>query len=131
MKIESNHGRLVILDESGHVMGYGPGIQAIRRHLGMSTQEFAAACGISRRTVEGWEQGRMPNGAALVAMQYLLLAFPDAVRERARKAAANPVYADSVIAYHATGEQGNFALWNNCFDAARGIPVPARSGPVV
>lgn len=46
---------------------------------------------------------------------------------RAKAAAADSFHKDSVRAYHATGESGNFALWNNAFDKARGIVHPAKS----
>lgn len=44
----------------------------------------------------------------------------DATRKRAIEAARQPRYKTSVDAYHDTGEQGNFAVWNNTFDTARG-----------
>lgn len=68
----SSYGMPVILDDAGHVMDYAPGIKAIRAKLGWGTQQLADACGVSKRTVEGWEQGRMPSAAALNVMAALV-----------------------------------------------------------
>jgi ribosome-binding protein aMBF1 (putative translation factor) len=77
MKITCNHssssyGVPVILSDDGDVMDYAPGIKAVRSKLGLSTQDLAEKCNVSRRTVEGWEQGRMPDAAALNVMAQLL-----------------------------------------------------------
>lgn len=77
MKITTHHpassyGVPVILNDAGMLMDYWTGIKALRSKLGMSTQELADACGVSRRTVEGWECGRMPEVAALNVMADLL-----------------------------------------------------------
>jgi DNA-binding transcriptional regulator YiaG len=68
----SSYGRPVILADDGSPMDEGPGIKALRARLGWSTQQLADACGVSRRTVEGWEQGRAPAVAALYALRELL-----------------------------------------------------------
>jgi DNA-binding transcriptional regulator YiaG len=77
MRVTTNHpsssyGQPVILDDSGQVLDYAPGIQAIRAKAGLTTQALADLCGVSRRTVEGWEQGRMPAAAALNVMSTLI-----------------------------------------------------------
>lgn len=77
MKITCNHssssyGVPIILGDDGDVMNYALGIKAVRSKLGISTQDLAEKCNVSRRTVEGWEQGRMPDAAALNAMAQLL-----------------------------------------------------------
>lgn len=77
MKITCNHsassyGVPVILADDGALMDYAPGIKAIRTRLGLSTQQLADLCGVSRRTVEGWEQGRSPTAAALNVMAGLI-----------------------------------------------------------
>lgn len=42
-----------------------PEIKAIRDNLGVSQEKFAMLLGVSKRTVENWEQGRRhPTGAA-------------------------------------------------------------------
>jgi DNA-binding transcriptional regulator YiaG len=73
MRVTTNHsassyGQPVILADDGSLMDYAPGIKAIRDKAGLSTQALADLCGVSRRTVEGWEQGRMPTAAALNVM---------------------------------------------------------------
>lgn len=70
----SSYGIPVILDESGELMDSAPGIKRLRAKLGFSTQQLADACGVSRRTVEGWEQGRPPDAAPLNVMTRLLRA---------------------------------------------------------
>lgn len=61
----SSHGIPVILDAAGNPLDYAPGLKAIRAAHGLTTQSVADICGVSRRTVEGWEQGRMPTVAGL------------------------------------------------------------------
>ena len=68
----SSYGVPVILADDGDVMDYAPGIKSVRSSLGLSTQQLADYCGVSRRTVEGWEAGRMPTAAALNVMAGLL-----------------------------------------------------------
>lgn len=73
MKVTTNHpasayGQPVILNDDGYAMDYAPGIKALRAKLNLSTQQLADSCGVSRRTVEGWEQGRTPTAAALNVM---------------------------------------------------------------
>jgi len=68
----SSYGQPVILSDGGEVMDYAPGIKAIRDKTGLTTQALADLCGVSRRTVEGWEQGRMPTAAALNVMATLV-----------------------------------------------------------
>ena len=42
-----------------------PEVKAIRDRLGVSQEKFASLLGVSKRTVENWEQGRRhPTGAA-------------------------------------------------------------------
>ena len=42
-----------------------PEVKAIRERLGISQDRFAVILGVSKRTVENWEQGRRhPTGAA-------------------------------------------------------------------
>jgi putative transcriptional regulator len=42
-----------------------PEVKAIRERLGVSQDKFALILGVSKRTVENWEQGRRhPTGAA-------------------------------------------------------------------
>ena len=42
-----------------------PEVKAIREKMGVSQDKFAVILGVSKRTVENWEQGRRhPTGAA-------------------------------------------------------------------
>lgn len=42
-----------------------PEVKAIRDRMGVSQEKFAAILGVSKRTLENWEQGRRhPTGAA-------------------------------------------------------------------
>lgn len=64
----SSYGQPVILADDGSVMDYAPGVKAIREKAGMTTQQLADEIGVSRRTVEGWESGRLPSTLALRAL---------------------------------------------------------------
>lgn len=46
-------------------------IKALRGRLKFSVADLAARCGVSPRTVEGWEQGRRISGPARVAIELL------------------------------------------------------------
>ena len=68
----SSYGMPVILDDDDTPLDYAPGVKAVRSRLGLSVAQLAEACGKSRRTAEGWEQGRMPPAEALNVMAGLL-----------------------------------------------------------
>lgn len=68
----SHYGLAVILSDDGEVMDYADGIKAVRAKRSMTTQQLADEIGVSRRTVEGWESGRMPSTLALRAMESLV-----------------------------------------------------------
>jgi putative transcriptional regulator len=54
-------------------------VAGVRERLGLSQQELADLLGISRRTLENWEQGRRePTGAAKVLLR-VAAANPEAV----------------------------------------------------
>ncbi|WP_298234415.1 helix-turn-helix domain-containing protein [uncultured Azohydromonas sp.] len=58
-------------------------LMAARAGAGLSQAEFARALGVSRRTLENWEQGRVePTGAARRLLQ-LAARFPDTVQRLA------------------------------------------------
>ena len=69
----SSYGQPVILSDGGEVLDYADGVKAVRSKLELGTQQLADSCGVSKRTVEGWEQGRMPTASALNVMRDLLL----------------------------------------------------------
>lgn len=68
----SSYGVPVILDDAGNVMDYAPGIKAARAKLGMTAKQLAEKLNVSERTVNGWEQGRMPEVAGLNMLGKLL-----------------------------------------------------------
>jgi DNA-binding transcriptional regulator YiaG len=68
----SSYGHPVILDGEGQLLEEHQGVQAVRRMLGLTTAAMAERCGVSRRTVEGWEQGRSVPTAALNVMADLV-----------------------------------------------------------
>lgn len=71
----SSYGQPVILDDDGNLMDYAAGIKLLRSKLELSTANLANACGVSKRTVEGWEQGRLPTAAALNVMADFLATY--------------------------------------------------------
>lgn len=90
MRITCNHsasfyGVPVILGDDGDVMDYAPGIKLLRSKLNWDTQRLADTCGVSRRTVEGWESGRMPTAAALNVMAEQLQALPPGLQKRSAR----------------------------------------------
>lgn len=55
-------------------------VSALRLHMGMTQEQFAARFGFSVATLRHWERGdRTPQGAALVLLNVIKRA-PDAVR---------------------------------------------------
>ncbi len=70
----SSYGVPVILSDDGQLLDYAPGIRAAREKLGLTARKLGELCGVSERTVNGWEQGRMPETAALNMLGKLLRA---------------------------------------------------------
>jgi len=68
----SYYGVPVILDDAGHLIDYAPGIKAARKKLSLTAAQLAEKLGVSERTVNDWEQGRMPEVAALNMLGKLL-----------------------------------------------------------
>ena len=49
-----------------------PGVKAIREKVGLSQNRFAMLIGVSKRTLENWEQGRRhPTGPAKALLRIL------------------------------------------------------------
>jgi len=70
----SAFGMPVILDPEGKLMKYPAGIKLLRKRLRLSTTALGAICGVSHRTLEKWESGKVPPPAfALNAMSLLPL----------------------------------------------------------
>jgi DNA-binding transcriptional regulator YiaG len=70
MKLTTNHppsssGTPVFLDDSGNPLGYAMAIRLMCKSKGWTYQDLADKTGYSRRTAEGWGQGRIPPKPAL------------------------------------------------------------------
>ena len=52
-------------------------IRKLRRKLKVSRRKLAGLCGVSVRTVEGWENGRQPSRAAEKLLQNAVKLFQD------------------------------------------------------
>jgi putative transcriptional regulator len=64
-----------------------PDVKSARRKLGASQSEFAKIMGISKRTVQNWEQGlRVPNGPARVLLE-IAAPHPELLQNISRKRA--------------------------------------------
>ena len=61
-------------------------VRAIRRKAGMSQDEFARHFGVSRRTVQEWEQGRRAPSGSARAFLTVIDREPEAVRRALRAA---------------------------------------------
>ena len=68
----SYYGIPVFVDADGSPLDYAAGIRMVRRDWKMNTAGFGEKLGVSGRTVEGWEQGRMPDIRALLRLMSLL-----------------------------------------------------------
>lgn len=63
----------------------GPDVQSIRKSIGMTQEQFAAAFDLSLRTVQGWEQRHwVPDGAGRVLLS-LIAHNPEAVKALVRQ----------------------------------------------
>lgn len=56
-------------------------LAAARARMGLSQSQFAKVLGVSKRTLEGWEQGRHKPGAATRVLLKVALRRPDALIE--------------------------------------------------
>lgn len=68
----SSYGVPVFLDGDGNLIDYAPALRQLRKEKGWSTSDLAGMVGVSSRTVEGWEQGRMPSTPALISLSRLI-----------------------------------------------------------
>ena len=59
-------------------------VKAIRRQLGMSQHEFAAAYRIPLRTLQGWEQGQRSPDAPTTAYLQAIARLPKQIKEAVR-----------------------------------------------
>ena len=70
--IDSNHGMPIFVDDENNPLDYANGIRRLRKLKDWSIKDLADKCGVSPRTVEGWEQGRTPSKSVLLLLQKLL-----------------------------------------------------------
>lgn len=68
----SSYGVPVFVDDDNNPLDYADGLRQLRKERGWSTADLAEHVGASSRTVEGWEQGRMPNKASLILLSKIL-----------------------------------------------------------
>jgi DNA-binding transcriptional regulator YiaG len=68
----SNYGMPVFVDDEGRLLDYHGGLRQLRKSKGWSAADLADQVGVSARTVEGWEQGRMPSKPALIILSKLI-----------------------------------------------------------
>lgn len=68
----SSYGVPVFVDGDNNPIDYADGIRQVRQQKGWSTEKLADLVGVSPRTVEGWEQGRMPSKPALIILSSLI-----------------------------------------------------------
>lgn len=69
----SNHSITVFVDGDNNPLDYADGVKRFRKLKGFKTAaDLAERLGVSTRTVQGWEQGRMPSHIALKFMMELL-----------------------------------------------------------
>jgi len=69
---QSSYGIPVFVDDTNQPLDYADGFQRLRHEKGWNTTKLAELLGVSARTVEGWEQGRMPAKTVLLLLQQIL-----------------------------------------------------------
>lgn len=77
MKLTTNHsmssyGIPIFVDAENNPMDYAPALRQLRKEKGWSVADLANECGVSTRTVEGWEQGRLPSVPALKILSKII-----------------------------------------------------------
>lgn len=68
----SSYGMPVFLDDDGGIMDYASAIRKLCILKGWTYQDLADKCGVSKRTAEGWGQGRLPSKSALLLISNYL-----------------------------------------------------------
>ncbi len=69
---QSSYGIPIFIDAKNNPLDYADGVRQIRKNRNLTVSDLAAHCGVSPRTVEGWEQGRLPSKPALLLIQALV-----------------------------------------------------------
>jgi DNA-binding transcriptional regulator YiaG len=62
----------VFVYEDGQPMDYALALNQLRKNKGWSVRDAAEKVGVSPRTWEGWEQGRMPSKTALLLLSHII-----------------------------------------------------------
>lgn len=73
-EIKAGGGKRKKVEPKSHVV-------SVRLKSGLSQAEFAAALGVSKRTVEQWEQGRREPSGAAQALLRIVDRHPEMLRE--------------------------------------------------
>jgi DNA-binding transcriptional regulator YiaG len=68
----SSSGCPVFVYEDGQPMDYALALNQLRKNKGWSVRDAAEKVGVSPRTWEGWEQGRMPSKTALLLLSHII-----------------------------------------------------------
>lgn len=68
----SSNGFPVFIYEDGQPMDYALALNQLRKNKGWSVRDAAEKVGVSPRTWEGWEQGRMPSKTALLLLSHII-----------------------------------------------------------
>ncbi len=66
--VQKSPGDTPVFAKNGEILDSKDGIKEFRRERNLSTSKLAEICGVSRRTVEGWEGGKNPSKAALTTL---------------------------------------------------------------
>ena len=77
MRLTTNHsassyGVPIFVDNDNNPMDYAPALKQLRKEKDWSTADLAEKLGVSPRTVENWEQGRMPSKTALLLLSHII-----------------------------------------------------------
>ena len=73
MRIELRNNEPVFIDGTkNNVLSVKDGIKRLRKDKQLNTTELARLLGVSRRTIEGWEQGKTVSRMALLFMQRII-----------------------------------------------------------
>jgi DNA-binding transcriptional regulator YiaG len=70
-KRRRDHGVPTPFERAKDGTNYAGGVRAVRERWGLSTGELGEELGVARRTIEGWEAGRMPGRMAIKQMREL------------------------------------------------------------